>query len=212
VVNDPDCDGTTEDAGSAPAVTSAPATAAATEPATTAAAGGAPATTAAAPPATNQVLPVVENFALGDSVMLGAAGALGEVGFQVVDARESRQFSDGLETVRTLRAQDRLGERVVIHLGTNGYIDAGDMTAMMEELAEVPQVLVLTVDVDREWTGPNNTLVYDAANTYANVELLDWQGLASSCPGNCFYDDVIHLRPDGQAYYSALIAQSLGMI
>ncbi len=40
------------------------------------------------------------------------------------------------------------------------------MTTMMEALADVPQVLLLTIDVPRDWTAGNNALIYDTANTY----------------------------------------------
>ena len=83
------------------------------------------------------------------------------------------------------------------------------MTAMMEALAAVPQVLLLTVDVPRDWTAGKNGLMYDTANTYPNVSLLDWAGLDDSCPGDCFYSDGFHLRPDGQTYYGALINGAL---
>jgi hypothetical protein len=81
---------------------------------------------------------------------------------------------------------------------------------MMEALADVPTVLLLTVDVDREWTDGNNALIYDAAATYPNVELLDWAGLADSCPGDCFAaSDGFHLNRDGQEYYATLIGGAL---
>jgi hypothetical protein len=146
-------------------------------------------------------------LALGDSVMLGAAPQLAEQGF-TVDAVESRAFVNGLDTILQLNAQGRLGDVVVVHLGTNGPISSGDMTQMMEALAGVPQVLLLTIDVPRDYTAGNNSLVYETVNTYPNVSLLDWAGLSTSCPGNCF-DDGFHLRPDGQVYYAALIDGAL---
>ena len=48
-------------------------------------------------------------------------------------------------------------------------------------------------------------------NTYPNVQLLDWQGLAGSCQGECFYSDDIHLQPAGQDYYTRLIVEVLGL-
>jgi len=152
--------------------------------------------------------PPIPQLALGDSVMLGAAGQLRESGL-IIDAVESRQFSDGTDTVVALADQGRLGEVVVVHLGTNGTIGTGNMTRMMEALADVPQVLLLTVDVEREWTAENNALIFDTANSYENVSLLDWAGLADSCPGDCFASDGFHLRPDGQVYYAALIDGAL---
>jgi peptidoglycan/LPS O-acetylase OafA/YrhL len=159
-------------------------------------------TTTTAPPA------AIAKLALGDSVMLGAAPQLAEQGF-TVDAVESRAFVNGLDTILQLNAQGRLGDVVVVHLGTNGPISSGDMTQMMEALAGVPQVLLLTIDVPRDYTAGNNSLVYETVNTYPNVSLLDWAGLSTSCPGNCFYDDGFHLRPDGQVYYAALIDGAL---
>ncbi len=155
-------------------------------------------TTTTAPPSP------IAKLALGDSVMRGAAPSLLEQGF-LVDAVESRQFTDGADAIETLNQQGRLGDVVVVHLGTNGFIDANDMTRMMEALAGVPQVLLLTIDVDRQWTAGNNALVYDAVNTYPNVFLLDWLGNAPACPGDCFASDGFHLRADGQKYYAALI-------
>jgi hypothetical protein len=140
--------------------------------------------------------------------MLGAATQLAADGF-TVDAVESRAFVNGLETVLALSEQGRLGDAVVVHLGTNGPIGSGDMTRMMEALAGVPEVLLLTVDVDRDWTAGNNALIYDTVNTYPNVSLLDWAGLSDACPGDCFYSDGFHLRPDGQVYYSSLIAGAI---
>ncbi len=81
------------------------------------------------------------------------------------------------------------------------------MTRMMEALAGVPQVLLLTIEAPVDWIGANNSLIYDTAANYANVSLLDWAGLNDSCPGDCFYDDGYHLRPDGQVFYAALIGE-----
>lgn len=159
-------------------------------------------TTTTAPP-----LPIAQ-LALGDSVMLGAAGELTARGY-TVDAKESRQFSDGRAVVEQLRADGRLGDVVVVHLGTNGYIDDDDLAAMMDALAEVPRVLLLTIDVDKEWTEPNNSVILDAAGTYPNASVLYWADLAASCPGDCFASDGFHLRPDGQEYYAALIDGAL---
>ena len=73
---------------------------------------------------------------------------------------------------------------------------------MMEALADVPQVLLLTIDVPRDTHAGNNALIYDTVNTYPNAALLDWAGLAAACPGDCFYSDGFHLQPDGQNYYA----------
>jgi peptidoglycan/LPS O-acetylase OafA/YrhL len=211
VIADPDCDGVdsaavpTAPVGTAVTVeTAAPVETAVAGPDATAAPTTAETTTTTAVPRP------IARLALGDSVMLGAARQLADLGF-TVDAQESRAFINGLDTVLKLRDQGRLGDIVVVHLGTNGPIRAEDMTRMMDALADVPQVLLLTIEVARDYTAANNGLVYDTVNTYDNVFLLDWQGLAPACPGECYWNDGFHLRPDGQAYYAALVGGALGL-
>jgi peptidoglycan/LPS O-acetylase OafA/YrhL len=204
VVNDPTCSGVvTTDPAVVPDETTAPDDT--TTPDDTTDSSGSGVTPAPVETVTTQAAPAaIAKLALGDSVMQGAAPSLVEQGF-IVDAVESRQFADGADAIATLSSQGRLGDVVVVHLGTNGYISESDMTRMMDALAGVPQVLLLTIDVDREWTADNNAMVYDAANTYPNVFLLDWAGNAAACPGDCFASDGYHLRTDGQKYYAALI-------
>jgi hypothetical protein len=80
---------------------------------------------------------------------------------------------------------------------------------MMETLEDVPQVLLVSTDIPRDWTAANNSLIYNTATAYSNVSLLDWAGLDDSCPGDCFYSDGYHLRPDGQVYYANLINSAI---
>lgn len=206
VINDPTCSGSDETATTDSPTTDVPQS---TE------AGAvlgpeATSTTLETTTTTTAVAVVLDQLTLGDSVMLGAAVQLEDLGF-VVDAQESRAFVNGLDTVLTLEQQGRLGDVVVIHLGTNGAINPDDMTRMMDALSDVPQVLLLTVDVNRDYTAGNNALLFQTAGAYPNVVLLDWAGRAADCPGDCFYDDGFHLRPDGQDYYASLIAEILGL-
>ena len=145
---------------------------------------------------------------LGDSVMLGAAGNLAAAGF-CVDAVVSRAFVNGLDQVIRLRAEGRLGSTVVVSLGTNGRIGPADLDRMMAELADVPRVVVLTTKADRGWVPPNNDMLRALPAMYPNVRLVDWADAAAACPGNCFYDDGIHLRPDGRTYFAQLITAAL---
>ncbi len=210
VVNDPTCSATTDVEGDTPVTDPAPGSAPETtvdpaQPVLPGASSTTIETTTTVPTPT-----VIPKLAIGDSVMLGAAPQLQALGF-LVDAKESRQFANGVEAAETLQAQGRLGDVVVVHLGTNGPIGAAEMNRLMAALADVPQVLLITNDVDRDYTAGNNGLIYDAWNTYPNVELLDWQGLDDGCPGDCLYSDGIHMKPAGSQYYATLITGVLGI-
>jgi peptidoglycan/LPS O-acetylase OafA/YrhL len=163
------------------------------------------------PPPTTAASAVIPLLAIGDSVMLGAADELKELGF-LVDAEVSRQMQTMVPRVQGLRDSGQLGDAVVVHLGTNGNLGDQTLTEFFGALAGVPRVLVLTVRAPgKGWIDANNAKILALPAQFPNVSILYWDGLAASCPGNCFYDDGIHLRQDGQNYYTALIADQLGL-
>jgi peptidoglycan/LPS O-acetylase OafA/YrhL len=151
-------------------------------------------------------LPVApQKFAIGDSVMLGAADELKAAGF-TVDAGESRAFVRGIDVVQALSDRSRLPQELVIHLGTNGPISNDQMDMMMRLVANVPKVLLIqNVVPDGSYDEDNNLLMINVASSLANVEVLYWDGLAQQCQGDCIYQDGIHLKSTGAAYYTTLI-------
>jgi peptidoglycan/LPS O-acetylase OafA/YrhL len=211
---------TTTTLGDAPASTPPPTTVAVpgstTPPATqTTVAVVAPATTVPTPatPPPGTVAPTIPPnpiLAIGDSVMLGAAPVLSSKGV-VVDAVVSRQMRTMVPVVRQLAAEGKFGPAVVVHLGTNGNLGDATLHDFFTALAAVPKVLVLTVHAPRDYVIANNAKLTALPSQFPNVTVLYWDGLANQCPGNCFYSDGIHLRPDGQQYYASLIFQQLGL-
>jgi len=149
----------------------------------------------------------VARLAIGDSVMLGAAGALADRGV-VVNAEVSRQMIDTVPLMQQLDAGGVFGDVVVIHLGTNGPISGASLDGVLAPVADVPRVVLVTVFADRSWTAGNNELIRSRAG--GNVVLVDWAALAPECPEECFEDDAIHLRPAGRRYYADLIAAAVG--
>jgi peptidoglycan/LPS O-acetylase OafA/YrhL len=189
----------------APSPSSVPGGAAApTRPSTprTTATTSAPTTSAPADP--------IQTLAIGDSVMLGAAPALAAEGI-TVDAAVSRQMVDMVPVVQALREQGRLGDAVVVHLGTNGDISDETLTSFFRALRGVPKVLVLLVNAPgKPWIGPNNAKLAALPAHFPNVEVVDWPEFASRCPGDCLYEDGIHLKPDGQRRYAEVVSYFLG--
>ncbi len=151
----------------------------------------------------------INYLAIGDSVMLGAAQRLSSAGI-VVDAQESRQLVDMVPVVRELRDRDLFGTAVIVHLGTNGTIGQESLDQFMDALSGVPNVLVLTVKANRSWTAGNNERLR-ALSSRPNVILIDWEQRAAECTDNCFAGDGIHLRAEGQRFYSQLIFDVLGI-
>ena len=154
---------------------------------------------------------VVPTTALGDSVMLGAAGPLqarlGPNAF--TDAKVSRQFADGVAQARRLRDEGRLGQVVFVHLGSNGPPRASDIDALMEVLAGVPHVRFVNVRVNRKWEGPTNqTLADGAARHGPKVQLVDWYAFSAGHL-DWFQSDGTHLKAAGAEAYANLLGSYL---
>jgi peptidoglycan/LPS O-acetylase OafA/YrhL len=162
-----------------------------------------------APPTTPAPRPLGPIVALGDSVMLGAAPQLLSTfgPGTLVDAQVGRTLWPVVGIVASLRAEGRLGEQVVIHLGDNGGVDPDLIARTMASLTDVDRVLWLTVKVPRSWeAGVNATLAAEIPK-YPNARILDWKGIATD-PA-FFYEDGIHLRPNGAAFYAENVKAAL---
>jgi peptidoglycan hydrolase-like protein with peptidoglycan-binding domain len=165
-------------------------------------------TTSEAPSVPGSAPTPIPVLAYGDSVMLGAAGQLADLGI-MVDASVARTPSDSVELFTQLRDEGLLGDAVIVHVGTNRpWSDEADFTALLDLLSDVPSVILVTVHADRPWAEPNNALI--RAVEQPNVTVVDWDRLADDCPGDCLYADDIHLTPDGAAYYASLLDDALG--
>ncbi len=147
-------------------------------------------------------------FAIGDSVMLGAAGALGQAGTVEVDAVEGRQAAAFVSSLQARHAAGGFPPVVVVQMGDNGPVTQGQLDAVMAALEGVKRVVFINLHVDRPWQDGNNALIDGMARRYANVRVADWHG-ASSGHADYFWDG-IHLRPAGAAVYGSLVAAAVG--
>ena len=141
-------------------------------------------------------------IAIGDSVMRGAQPQLRARGFRV-DATVSRQFSEGVTLVRRLRSSGDLPNRVVVHLGNNGYLT-------MEQCADLADIVgnrslwLVNLRVPRVWRSGNNDRLERCASRYDHVRLIDWYGYSSG-HGEWFRDDGYHLTAIGANRYAAYL-------
>ena len=153
----------------------------------------------------------VDYLAIGDSVMLGAAGVLKDRGY-TVNAEVSRQMIDAVGLMEQLGEADVFGDPVIIHLGTNGPITRETLDALLAPLSRVPNVIMLNVRANRPWTAENNRILAerDKPDGLDNIILIDWNSLSAECPGDCFAADGIHLTDAGRQYYANVIGDWTG--
>jgi hypothetical protein len=171
----------------------------------------APAPDETAPPTTAKSSRHYPVFALGDSVMKGAARELKALG-AVVDAEQDRQGKNGADIFHQLKDLGVTMDAAVVHLGTNGPIKKETMDRLLRALVDVPKVVMMTGKANRAWTEPNNTMIRDLPLEYPNVIVVDWEREVQNCVGACLTKDGIHLDTDGRVFYSELIFRALGRL
>lgn len=138
--------------------------------------------------------------------MLGAIGQMqGSIANLEIDAEVGRQVSSGIEVLRARRDAGLLGDVVIVHLGNNGTFTGTQFDEMMQVLAGVPRVVVISVKVPRDWEPGNNGVIVEGAARYPNAVLADWHA-ASADHSELFWDDGIHLRPEGALQFARLVA------
>jgi lysophospholipase L1-like esterase len=151
----------------------------------------------------------IETVAIGDSVMLGAKGALKESLENVtVNAAVGRQFTEVYRIVKKLKRTNKLPPFVFIHTGTNGTIEKETLVDMMELLRDCRKVVIFDLRVPRKWQDSNNRILNSVVPRYENAVLVDWQKESSSRKG-VFCKDGIHLNPKGAAFYAQLVSKAL---
>lgn len=139
----------------------------------------------------------------GDSVTIDAEpNLLADIKGSVVDAVVGEQWYQGIALAQSLRSEGQLGAVVVVALGTNGPLTWSDITQMMQVLSGCSRVVLVTNHVPDYWQNPNNALLEQAAQSYKNVVIANWEALAAANPG-WFYADGTHMPiggPGAQAF------------
>lgn len=150
--------------------------------------------------------------AIGDSVMLDGGPYLEELlpGIQV-DAEIGRQMSSGSKLLTQLQKRRKLGDTVVIGLGTNGVFNKKQLENCLGSLKNVKHIVLINTRVPRKWESQVNKLLADISANLSGITLVNWYS-ASENHDEYFAKDGVHLTKEGSQAYAQLIAKTLSSI
>jgi peptidoglycan/LPS O-acetylase OafA/YrhL len=147
--------------------------------------------------------------AIGDSVMVGASDDLAaQIPNLDLDAKVGLQVSQAIGMLQARRDAGQLNDIVLLDIGNNAPLSAKEFDQVMQTLGGVSHVYFLNLREPRDWEGPNNQVLADGVARYPNATLIDWYGASDGHP-ELFWDDGIHLRPEGATFYTNLIVKIL---
>ena len=150
-------------------------------------------------------------FAVGDSVMLGAAQALARAfGAIDLDAAAGRDARSVVAIVRQRRDSGTLPALVIVHTGDNGLLTRAQLDELLQAATGASLVLLINLRVPQPWERPNNALLADALLRHGRARLVDWHGVSADQP-DWFWSDGMHLRPAGADAFAALICAAAGL-
>ena len=137
---------------------------------------------------------------VGDSVMLGAMSNITKMfPNSYFDAKESRALTTGVSILSNLKNSNKLGEVVVLHLGTNGDCGNNCKENIMNILSDKVVFWLNTTNNEKV----NNSL-NELATKYDNLHIINWHDLSLG-HDDWFYYDGIHLPPTGRKEYTNII-------
>uniref|UniRef100_UPI0035933BE1 acyltransferase family protein n=1 Tax=Paenibacillus polymyxa TaxID=1406 RepID=UPI0035933BE1 len=147
--------------------------------------------------------------AIGDSVILDAAPFLEkQLPGIVIDGKVGRQMSQAKDVLDGLRAQGKLGNKIIIELGTNGVFNRSQLKSLLASLQDSRHIYLITTRVPRGWQNTVNDNLREIAGEFQNVRLIDWYS-ASENRNDLFYDDGVHLKPEGAQYYASFLMDAI---
>ncbi|UPW81300.1 acyltransferase family protein [Lysinibacillus sp. Ag94] len=147
-------------------------------------------------------------LAIGDSLMIDIASSLQEIYPNItIDAKIGRQVHQAVKLVPNYASFNQSDKAVIIQLGTNGYFTDKQIETLLGAFSNANIYLVNT-RVPRSWERNVNDALYEKAQMYDNITLIDWHAAAINHP-EYFEPDGVHLVPKGVKILTGLIQQSI---
>lgn len=146
---------------------------------------------------------------IGDSVMLSVVNPVEQLFPKaVIDGVIGRQLYQTVPVVESLKQEDKLGNPVVIALGTNGAFTDKQMDDLLAAVGDSKKVYLVNTQVPKNWKNSVNQGISSAAKRHSNVEVIDWNSYSQN-HSDWFYEDGVHPNEAGAEEYTKLIATSV---
>jgi peptidoglycan/LPS O-acetylase OafA/YrhL len=143
--------------------------------------------------------------AVGDSIMVASAAALNAAMPGIyIDAQVGRQMQSGLAAIQDLAAAGTLRHIVVIGLGTNGDVTAGQIRQLRQVIGPNRDLVLVNTFGPMPWEHEVNAELDAAARQGGNVELANWNKAIAADP-SLLWPDGIHPQPSGAKLYARVV-------
>jgi hypothetical protein len=137
--------------------------------------------------------------------MIAAAPALQQrIPHLVIDAAIGRQMWQVPAVVRALRQSGRLGNVVVLGIGSNGPVTGRQLKEVLHQVGPTHKLVLVNTYVPLSWEHQVNALMARTARADGRVFLVDWHDAAATHT-SLLYSDGVHPMPAGALIYANLV-------
>lgn len=147
---------------------------------------------------------------IGDSVFLGAAPSFQKLQKNaVIDAKISRQVYHGIDVAKKLQKKNKLGDIVIISLGTNSKFNPVTGQELIDYLG--PDRTIYWINAygkNLSFQEEVNKTIRDLVEKNDNVYLIPWANEGKKHP-HWFYQDGTHLNTKGQEGFAKFVLDEI---
>nr|WP_263326857.1 acyltransferase family protein [Neobacillus sp. Marseille-Q6967] len=141
---------------------------------------------------------------IGDSILYDVIPFFTDVYPEAVfDYRVGRQMTELPDVIKRLEEEGKLGDYVIIQIGTNGPFKKSDLTQVIEGLGQ-RKVFLVNCRVPRPWENTVNRTLEEIVQSLPNTVLVDWYS-TSAGHAEYFVSDGVHLTRLGGETYANLL-------
>ena len=146
--------------------------------------------------------------AIGDSLLLSAAPEVKEIfPKSTIDAEVGRQLMDSEPIFKKASDDKKLGDVVLVVLGTNGSFTTKEMEDILAYMPD-KEIFFVNTMVQRPWQKAVNDELVKTEKNHKNTHVIDWK-THSDGHRDWFDVDDVHLTPDGAQQFSAYIGKEI---
>jgi len=146
---------------------------------------------------------------IGDSIMINVEPFLkpkykniyfsSMVGFQIWDLQNR---------IQQIRQEGKLGDVIIIELGTNGTCSTSTLHEIIKEIGNDHKIIFCTTRVSRPWGADFNQKIKEVVPQYSNASIADWYEVSSQ-HDEYFGSDGVHTTIVGSKVYASMLQNEI---
>ena len=148
---------------------------------------------------------------IGDSIMFNVQRFLKpEYPNMYIQCKVSFQIWHAQETIQEIKKNNKLGDIVIVELGTNGYCTQKTLHKIIDEIGKDRKIIFCSARIPGNGEPAVNRSIRDVVKKMSNTVLADWYSV-SAHHDEYFVRDGVHTTASGSKAYAAMLQSAIAI-